>query len=85
MRTIYRDSQKLECLNKFLIFGKRHLDHVNSLFVDYYPHHRSHMERDDLPPVRGNEPEAVETLKLNEVMVKSHVGGLVRSFERKAA
>ena len=76
---------KLECLRKFIIFGKRHLDYLISEFVDYYNHHRSHMERDYLPPVRSEEPEPVETLKLSEVVVKSHVGGLVKSFERKAA
>ena len=43
------------------------------------------MERDHLPPVRSAEPEEVETLALNEVVVKSHVGGLVKSLERKAA
>lgn len=43
------------------------------------------MERDHLPPMRSTEPEQVETLKLSEVVVKSHIGGLVTSFERKAA
>ena len=76
---------KLECLAKFIIFGKRHLDHLISEFTTYYNTVRSHMERDHLPPVRSTEPEEVETLKLNEVVVKSHVGGLVKSFERKAA
>ncbi|WP_166820065.1 integrase core domain-containing protein [Thalassoroseus pseudoceratinae] len=76
---------KLECLRKFIIFGKRHLDYLISEFVLYYNNHRSHMERDYLPPVRNREPETVETLKLSEVVVKSHVGGLVKSFERKAA
>jgi hypothetical protein len=42
------------------------------------------MVRDHLPPVR-NEPEEVASLKLDQVEVKSHVGGLVRSFHRKAA
>jgi hypothetical protein len=42
------------------------------------------MERDNLPPVR-EEPEEVATLKLDEIKVKSYVGGLVKSFERKAA
>jgi hypothetical protein len=27
----------------------------------------------------------VETLKLDEIVIKSHVGGLVKSFHRKAA
>jgi hypothetical protein len=37
-----------------------------------------------LPPVR-EEPEEVETLKLDQIEVKSYIGGLVKSFERKAA
>ena len=74
-----------ECLDKFIIFGKRHLDYVISEFVSYYNHRRAHMERENLPPVRSAEPEQVETLRLDEVVIKSHVGGLVRSFERKAA
>ena len=45
---------------------------------------RTHMERDHLPPVR-EEPEEIDTLKMDEIQVKSYVGGLVKSFERKAA
>lgn len=75
---------KLECLSKFLIFGKRHLDYLVAEFVDYYNTRRSHMERDNLPPVR-EEPDEVDALKFDEIEVKSYVGGLVKSFERKAA
>ncbi len=75
---------KLECLNKFIVFGKRHLNHLVSEFVDYYNHHRSHMERDHLPPVRET-PVECETTKLEDVRVKSFVGGLVKAFERKVA
>ena len=42
------------------------------------------MERDYLPPLR-KVPEEVETLSMNQIEVKSYVGGLVKSFERKAA
>ena len=76
---------KLECLAKFIVFGKRHMDYLISEFVTYYNTTRSHMARENLPPVRSSEPEEVEVLKLNEVVVRSHVGGLVKSFERKAA
>jgi putative transposase len=76
---------KLECLRRFIVFGKKHLDYLVSEFVTYYNTTRSHMERGYLPPVRSGEPEEVETLKLDEVVVRSHVGGLVKSFERKAA
>jgi hypothetical protein len=42
------------------------------------------MERDHLLPV-WKEPAEVVTLTLDQIEVKSYVGGLVRSFERKAA
>ena len=53
-------------------------------FVDYYNHHRSHMERDWLPPIR-EEPDEVKTLTMDQIEVKAYVGGLGKSFERKAA
>ncbi|WP_437231088.1 integrase core domain-containing protein [Planctomicrobium sp. SH661] len=74
---------KSECLSKFIIFGKRHLDHLITEFSDYYNRHRSHMCRGHLPPVR-EEPEDVEKLRLDEIEVKSFAGGLVKGFERKA-
>jgi len=75
---------KWECLDKFIIFGKRHLDYITGEFVDYYNHHRSHMERDWLPPIR-DVPDEVKTLTMEQIEVKSYVGGLVKSFERRAA
>ena len=52
---------KLECLAKFVIFGKRHLDYLLSEFTAYYNEHRSHMSRDHLPP-RREVPEELELL-----------------------
>ena len=75
---------KLECLRKFIVFGKRHLDHIVSEFVDYYNTRRAHMERDHLPPIR-DVPEKVQTLTMDQIEIKSYVGGLVKSFERRAA
>ncbi len=75
---------KLECLNKFIIFGKGHLEYLTFAFASYYNTRRAHMEREHLPPIR-EEPEEVATLTLDQIEVKSYVGGLVKSFERKAA
>ncbi len=72
---------KLECLSKFIVFGKRHLDYLVGSFADYYNHHRSHMERDNLPPIR-KVPEEVDVLTRNQIEVRPYVGGLVKSFER---
>ena len=75
---------KLECLAKFVIFGTHHLDHLVNEFVAYYNNHRSHSSRESLPPIR-HIPVEVATVQLDDVIVKTHVGGLVKSFERKAA
>ena len=75
---------KYECLFKFILFGKRHLDHVVIEWVDYYNKKRAHMERDHLPPIQ-EVPEEVPKLNRDQIMVRSYVGGLVKSFERKAA
>lgn len=76
---------KYECLFKFILFGKRHLDHVVAEFVDYYNRRRSHMERGHLPPMRKRAPKSVRKLSRDKIEVRSYVGGLVHSFERKAA
>lgn len=60
------------------------MDYLISEFVAYYNTRRSHMERDHLPPIR-EVPEEVATLKMDQIEAKSYVGGLVMSFERKAA
>ena len=75
---------KWECLSRFIVFGKRHLDYLLSEFVEYYNTTRSSMVRDHLPPIR-EEPNEVASLRLDEVEITSHVGGLVKSFARKAA
>ena len=64
--------------------GKPHLDYLNSEFTSYYNTRRAHMERDNLPPIR-DVPEEVDTLTMDQIEVKSYLGGLVKSFERRAA
>jgi putative transposase len=78
-------SIKYECLLKFMIFGKRHLDHLVAEWSHYYNTRRSHMERDHLPPIRKRAPKTVHKLSRDKIEVRSYVGGLVQSFERKAA
>jgi hypothetical protein len=53
-------------------------------FVSLYNKTRSHMERDHLPPIH-EAPEEVPKLDRDQIVVRSYVGGLVKSFERKAA
>ena len=75
---------KYECLFKFILFGQRHLDHTVEQWVDYYNTIRSHTERSHLPPVHAV-PDEVPKLDRDQIMIRSYVGGLVKSFERSAA
>lgn len=75
---------KYECLHKFILFGNRHQGHIASQWVDYYNKTRSHTERDHLPPIR-EVPVEVPKIDRDQIVVRSYVGGLVKSFERKAA
>ena len=75
---------KLECLNKFIIFGKRHLDYLMAEFTEYYNRERSHSSRENLPPVSLDMPEEQETVDLDEIIVDERLGGLIKSYRRAA-
>ncbi len=79
----YVGTIRWERLGKFIISGKRHLDSVCEEFTRSYNEKRSHMACGHLPPL-AEVPEEVETLKPCEIRVRECVGGLVKSFERKA-
>jgi len=75
---------KHELLFKFILFGNRHVDYLVQSFLSYYNGQRAHMERANLPPL-GAVPDEVEKPVRDRIEVRSYVGGLVKSFERKAA
>ncbi len=75
---------KQELLAKFIVFGKRHLDYLIAEFVEYYNTARAHSARESLPPIRVI-PDEVDSVGIDQVATKTHVGGLITSFERKAA
>jgi len=75
---------KSECLSKFILFGPKHLDYIVSEYIDYFNKQRAHSSRSNLPPL-AEMPEEVLSLSMNQIEIKSYVGGLINSFERKAA
>ncbi|MCA9092036.1 MAG: integrase core domain-containing protein [Planctomycetaceae bacterium] len=77
-------SIKRECLQKFLLFGQKHVDHIVSEWVDYYNSVRSHSQRENLPPLQ-DPPDEENSVDRRQIAIRSYVGGLVKSFERWAA
>jgi putative transposase len=75
---------KHECLFRFILFGQKHVDHIVREWVTYYNTVRSHTQRENLPPL-STAPPSVCKVNRHQIVVRSYVGGLVKSFERQAA
>ena len=70
-----------ECLNHFLIFGTRHMDHLVEEFLDHYHDERPHQSMGNLPLKRDG-PESSVSGAIN---CKQRLGGLLRHYHRGAA
>ena len=79
------DTSKHECLNHFVIFGHRHLDYLVSEFVEYYNKFRSHSAREFRPPDRDQPLPENNVFEPDEIVCREHLGGLIKSYERRAA
>ena len=73
---------KHEALDHFIIFGKKHLNHLTSEFVSYYHHQRPHQGKDNklLLPTDSSLPSTG-----GEVVCEQRLGGLLKHYYRKAA
>jgi putative transposase len=70
-----------ECLDKLIVFGPEHLDHVVGEYLAYYNEERPHQGR-------GNEPlkaRPSSTCADGEVVCRERIGGLLRHYYRLAA
>lgn len=68
-------SLKFEVLDKFVIVAERHLNHINREWRLHYNRERPHEARGHLPPAIEKPPEAIETIRLNDVVYSSRLGG----------
>jgi len=76
---------KFECLNKFVIVAEKHLDHICRVWSRHYNEERPHSSRDHLPPDFTAPPEEVSSLRLNDIVCTSKLGGVIHSYSRRAA
>lgn len=74
-----------ECLNRFIVFGLGHLDHITLSYLDYYHASRPHQRKNNKPLV-GVWPEVDEPPdKEEEIICRQWLGGVLMHYERKAA
>jgi putative transposase len=76
-------SIKQECLDHFVVFGAQHMDLLCREYLEYYHTERPHQGRENELLV-GKGAENRELLKLSDVRCTTRLGGLLKSYQRKA-
>ncbi len=78
-------SLRSECLSRFVLFGKKHLDYIVSEYLNFYNELRPHQSLENRP-LQGDWPKLDEppTDKL-EVVSHHRLGGVLKHYERIAA
>jgi hypothetical protein len=72
---------KKECLDKFIVFGPEHLDHLVREYVEHYHTERPHQGKGNVPLTA---PPASST-DLGEIVFREQLGGMLRHYYRAAA
>jgi transposase InsO family protein len=70
-----------ECLNRMIFFGERHVRYVVSSYVEHYLTERPHQGLDNRRIAEPAEPGPTE----GPVLCSERLGGLLRSYYRRAA
>src|SRR6266542_1541407 len=69
---------RADCLDRILILGRRHLEHVLRLYRQHYNEHRPHRARRLLPP-DGGDPAPLNTVPC--LHRRDLLGGLIHEYE----
>ena len=77
-------SIKSECLDHFLIFGEGHLRHLIHEYVSHYLLERAHQGVGNVP-LTGQTPPPETTLAADAIVCHERLGGLLKSYARRAA
>ena len=80
-------SIRYECLNHFIVFGKKHFDFLVSSYLSHYNGFRPHQgEGIDNKPLAGKWSKIDEPLAAGEqVVCIESLGGVLKRYERRAA
>jgi putative transposase len=77
-----------ECLDYFIVFGERHMNHLVKEMVAFYHESRPHQAKDNdllVPDADAKTADEPEVLRLTDVRCKERLGGVLKHYYRKAA
>ncbi len=72
---------RTDCLDRILILGRRHLEHVLRVYRRHYNQHRPHRALDLFPP-NGRDPRPLNTT--DSLRRRDLLGGLIHEYEAAA-
>jgi putative transposase len=76
-----------ECLDRLLILGRRHLQHVLATYIAHHNGHRPHRALEQRPPLNqppSDERRAAEVIDLDRVRRQELLGGLINEYRLAA-
>src|SRR5262249_32084072 len=76
-------SVRRECLDRLLILGRRHLQHVLVAYVRHFNEHRPHRALGQRPPLNDEQPVAA-VIDLDRLRRRDLLGGLTHESQRAA-
>jgi putative transposase len=74
---------QMECLDRFIVMGTSHLDHLTAEFIEHYNRERPHSSIDNRPPV--GRPPPLRLAGRGTVRCRTRLGGVLRHYYRTAA
>ena len=87
-----------ECLDYFVVFGERHMNHLVSEMVAHYHEERPHQAKENNPLIReSSEPQKKkpggrkesapppDVVPLGDIKCRKRLGGLLKHYSRRAA
>ena len=75
---------RAECLDRVMVFGRRHLEQLLRTYVKYYHEERPHRSR-GLEPPGGPQPLRALSPASREIAGRDRLGGLIHEYCREAA
>jgi putative transposase len=69
-----------ECLDRLLIFGRRHLEAVVHEYVEHYNSHRPHRSLGQLPPPRGMAAAELKNVDPSQLKRIDRLGGVIHEY-----
>jgi putative transposase len=81
-------SVRRECLDRLLILGRRHLEHVLAIYVGHHNEHRPHRSLRQRPPLAtamaSNEQPIADVIDLDRLRRRDLLGGLIHEYQLAA-